>query len=143
MSDLILPTICGVDALLILTFQIRGGRPTIRSDSPGLLTAEASYSITRLRSPTMQSLWCDCVISSVLILAMLLVLQRDTFRRISRSCTLWKGFVSHEVRITPKGKDRPLSTDTPRKGILALIQSGQVPSIWLCIRLDLFSNLTH
>lgn len=72
-----------------------------------------------------------------------LVLERDTFRRISRSCTLWKGLVSQEVRITPKGKDRPLSTDTPRKGILALIQSGQVPSVWLCIRLDLFSNLTH
>lgn len=50
---------------------------------------------------------------------------------------------SRSMYYPPKGKDRPLSTDTPRKGILALIQSGQVPSIWLCIRLDLFSNLTH
>lgn len=44
---------------------------------------------------------------------------------------------------TTKGKERCTSTDTPRACIRNPIQSGQMLSIWLCILLGFFSNLSH
>lgn len=44
---------------------------------------------------------------------------------------------------TTKGKEKCTSTDTPRACIRNPIQSGQMLSIWLCILLGFFSNLSH